>query len=145
MGGLKKFRGENIFCSKSLKININSTVLWEIIRVAHNNFQIIQMHSLKRKQHYILSLTDTILIPIYTCIFSLPLDIVFSFSFWWEKSEFQKLRGEYTLWGRDDFENSGGVGLMGGVDKFRGGKPQGRYEDIKREQFILSQKMEINK
>ena len=26
-GGLKKFRGEKIFCSKSLKINIKSTII----------------------------------------------------------------------------------------------------------------------
>ena len=85
--------GEKIFCSKSLKININSTILRKNFSpAAHNCFQIIQIHSFSKKYHK-LSQTDTILIFIInTCLFSLPHDIVLSLCFWWGKSDFKKFR-----------------------------------------------------
>ena len=66
-GGLNsgKNQGQKIFCSESLKININFTIIIifeKVLPAVHNCFQIMQTHSFSIK----ISLTNTILILMYS-------------------------------------------------------------------------------
>ena len=62
-----------------------------------------------------------------TSIFSLPHDIVLSWSFWWEV-RFSEIQGELTPWGKQ-FQKFCGDFPQSGSRKIQGGdRPQGRYE-----------------